>query len=390
MNQVQQRNRAALASGKTDIVVIGGYGSVGRTISMQLAKIFPGRVYAAGRSLQSAQRFSDETGGRVKPMQWAVGSDAPKRDLSSIALIVMCLDQDEPGLIEQCLQEGTHYMDITAKVDFLLKAGRVDVPEPQAAAVLSVGLAPGLTNLLAAKAAAALDETDKIEISLMLGLGEHHGKAAVEWTIDSMGADFEVAETDRLRKVRSMTDGITANFGGGLGRKRVYRFPFSDQRTLPGTLDVSDVSTRLGFDVNGIARVAAGLRRLGIFRLLRWSPLRTLSVKLAGALHAGSEQFAVRVVAYGRSNGRPAEAGCTIRGIRQSDMTARVAAHTAEMLVNRPELRGVLHLEQLLDADAVWAAVRTQSASELEVDLLFEVPEVLAEGPVRLPTRRGV
>ncbi|WP_051507230.1 saccharopine dehydrogenase NADP-binding domain-containing protein [Saccharibacillus sacchari] len=378
MNHIQRSNGTALSLGKTDIVVIGGYGSVGRTISMQLANQFPGRVYAAGRSLRSAQRFSEETDGRVKPMQWAVGSDASKRDLSSIALIVMCLDQDEPGLVEQCLEEGTHYMDITAKVDFLLKAGRLAVPSPKAAAVLSVGLAPGLTNLLAAKAAAALDETDRIEISLMLGLGEHHGKAAVEWTIDSMGADFEVAEADRLRKARSMTDGITAEFGGKLGRKRVYRFPFSDQRTLPGTLRVSDVSTRLGFDVNGVARAAAGLRRLGVFRLLRWPPMRALSVKLAGALHAGSEQFAVRVVAYGRSNGRLAESGCTIRGIRQSDMTARVAAHTAEMLLARPELRGVVHLEELLDADSVWSAVRTESASELEANLSFEIPEVSA------------
>lgn len=390
MNRIQQSDGTALAPGKTDIVVIGGYGSVGRTISMQLAKQFPGRVYAAGRSLQSAQRFSEETSGRVKPMQWAVGSDAPERDLSSIALIVMCLDQDEPGLVEQCLEEGTHYMDITAKVDFLLKAGRLSVPSPKAAAVLSVGLAPGLTNLLAAKAAAALDKTDRIEISLMLGLGEHHGKAAVEWTIDSMGAEFEVAEADRLCKVRSMTDGITAEFGGKLGRKRVYRFPFSDQRTLPGTLGVPDVSTRLGFDVNGIARTAAGLGRLGIFRWLRWSPMRTLSVRLAGALHAGSEQFAVRVVAYGRSNGRSAESGCTIRGIRQSDMTARVAAHTAEMLLARPKLRGILHLEELLDADSVWSAVRTESASELEMDLSFEITEISTARQGRMPTRRGV
>ncbi|CAM3957527.1 saccharopine dehydrogenase NADP-binding domain-containing protein [Saccharibacillus endophyticus] len=390
MNHIQRSYSAALSPGKTDIVIIGGYGSVGRTLSLQLAKRFPGHVYAAGRSLESAQRFSKETGGLVKPMQWAVGSDAPKKDLSSIALIVMCLDQDEPGLVEQCLEEGTHYMDITAKVDFLLKAGRLSIPSPKAAAVLSVGLAPGLTNLLAAKAAAALDDTDRIEISLMLGLGEHHGKAAIEWTIDSMGADFEVAEADRLRKVRSMTNGITAEFGGKLGRKRVYRFPFSDQRTLPGTLGVSDVSTRLGFDVNGIARAAAGLRRLGVFRLLRWPPMRALSVKLAGALHAGSEQFAVRVVAYGRSNGRSAASGCTIRGIRQSDMTARVAAYTAETLLARPELRGVLHLEELLDADTVWSVVRTDSASELEVDLSFEAPEASDASQVRIPTRRGV
>lgn len=47
--------------------------------------------------------------------------------------------------------------------------------------MLSIGLAPGLTNLLAAHAHRLLDEVTELDIFIMLGLGDRHGKAAMEW-----------------------------------------------------------------------------------------------------------------------------------------------------------------------------------------------------------------
>lgn len=48
------------------------------------------------------------------------------------------------------------------------------------------------------------------------------------------------------------------------------------------------------------------------------------------------------------------------------------AVHTAEMLLARPEPRGVVYLEELPDADCVWPAVRTEPASQSEMNLFFE------------------
>lgn len=49
---------------KRKIVVVGGYGQVGKVICEEMAKIYPYKVYAAGRSLQKAKQFSIETEGR--------------------------------------------------------------------------------------------------------------------------------------------------------------------------------------------------------------------------------------------------------------------------------------------------------------------------------------
>ncbi|MFM9329790.1 hypothetical protein [Paenibacillus mesotrionivorans] len=50
------------------IVVVGGYGQVGQSVSRLLAERFPGKVYAAGRNLIKAEQFCSATDGAVKPM----------------------------------------------------------------------------------------------------------------------------------------------------------------------------------------------------------------------------------------------------------------------------------------------------------------------------------
>ena len=47
------------------ILVVGGYGYVGRTISIILASQFPSRVIGAGRDIRKAEKLSQETSGKV-------------------------------------------------------------------------------------------------------------------------------------------------------------------------------------------------------------------------------------------------------------------------------------------------------------------------------------
>ena len=47
------------------ILIVGGYGNVGRVIASDLADTFPGRVIVAGRNQQKAQAFAATTNGKV-------------------------------------------------------------------------------------------------------------------------------------------------------------------------------------------------------------------------------------------------------------------------------------------------------------------------------------
>ncbi len=96
-------------------------------------------------------------------------------------------------------------------------------------AVLSIGLAPGLTNLISLHAKNLMDQVDNIDISIMLGMGDQHGKAAIEWTVDNLGMNFDVVKEGRKVAVASFTEAIKTDFGARLGRRKAYRFNFSER-----------------------------------------------------------------------------------------------------------------------------------------------------------------
>src|SRR3712207_6913982 len=73
------------------IVVVGGYGAVGRTLCAELAGRFPGRVFAAGRNLGKAEAFSREMGGRVLPLRLDRKSTRLNSSHANISYAVFCL-----------------------------------------------------------------------------------------------------------------------------------------------------------------------------------------------------------------------------------------------------------------------------------------------------------
>lgn len=362
---------------KKHIVVIGGYGHVGAQICRRLGGKYPGRVYAAGRNLDRAERFSQETGGQVKPMRFNRDVSADWDWLKTTKLVIVCIDQENTELAEACLTNGTDYIDITANGSFLAQLEQLNDEACRGTGLLSVGLAPGLTNLLAQKADQALDETSRIDIAIMLGLGDSHGKAAIEWTVDHLNMVYDVKENGCLMEVSSFTDGRRTNFGGRLGRRTAYRFPFSDQVTLPGTLAVPSVSTRLCFDSRPATALIAAMQKIGTVKLLNNKGIRDLAVRMLGALNIGSAQYAVKVDAEGLKNGRSAGTGIALFGENESFITAQTAAAAASALYTGSFPHGIYHLEQLfeLEWEGMQSCLKQKETGEqfvISFDILLE------------------
>ncbi|MGG1658339.1 saccharopine dehydrogenase family protein [Brevibacillus sp. NRS-1366] len=334
---------------KDTIIVVGGYGHVGATICKELGEAYPGKVYAAGRNRMRAEAFCRETDGNVLPLQLDISKPIEANLLlESVKLVVMCLDQTDTAFAEACLRSGTHYMDVSANGAFL---SRLELwgesGESVGTGVLSIGLAPGLTNLLASEAQQLLDDVTDIGITIMLGLGDKHGRAAIEWTVDNLCTRFEVTKNHRRETAASFTDGKLVDLGTELGRKKAYRFPFSDQQTLARTLGVPTVSTRLCFDQDWMSRVVAGLRTIGICGLLKQSGVRRAAIEAFEKWKLGDDRFAIKIETRGRAGNNEATVECLLHGKDQSKMTAKVAAEVAKSLYSTGFSPGVYHIEQL-------------------------------------------
>jgi len=334
------------------ILVVGGYGYVGRTISTILANQFPRRVIAAGRDIRKAEKLSQETSGKVLPLALDVfDPDANiEKVLEGVSLVIMCLDQTDTRIVERIIQNGVDYIDITASSGFLASLEKFDGPakESGSSVILSVGLEPGLTNLLAACAAKTLDNVHHIDIFVMLGMGDAHGDAAIRWTLENINTDFTVLEKGTEKSVRSFEDAKRTRLPG-VGERTAYRFDFPDQHSLPKTLGVDSLSSRLCFDLESVTNTFAALKTMGVLRILRCRKAKDLVVALLKRLRFGTDLFVLKVEASGRKKGEDMRVNIAIRGAGEAHQTGVVAAEVARRLYSDGCPAGVFHIEQLFE-----------------------------------------
>jgi hypothetical protein len=278
-----------------------------------------------------------------------------------VALVLVCLDQTDTDFVEQCLARGLCYLDISADYAFLSQVERLDGVARKAGgtALLSIGVAPGLTNLLAAHAYAQMERVDRIDILLELGLGDHHGQAAVEWMFDNLDATYEVRENGRAKSVRSFGESLRLCLPGASARA-AYRFNFSDQHVIGRTLDVPSVSTWIRFEDRLSTWAFAKSSRMGLGRLLRRRWWRRLAVWLFMNVHLGSAMCGVAVRATGRTRDGAKSLTLGVTGRKEALMTAIIAAETVRQAITRDLPPGVHHSEQAIEFEPVIAALQRE------------------------------
>jgi hypothetical protein len=171
-------------------------------------------------------------------------------------IVVVCLDQDNASFAAHVLGRRKTYVDITASDALFqqIEALQNLAVEHQGQAVLSVGLAPGLTNLMAAACLERLDETRKVRIGIMLGLGDEHGDAAIDWTFQNLLS----AQPSRL-----------AQIGFGIPPKTYPAIPFdfADQHVIRRRHHIPDTLTYLS-----LVPATTGRALFGMIPILRKFP----------------------------------------------------------------------------------------------------------------------
>ena len=333
---------------------------MGRSIAERLAPLFPGRVTVAGRNLDKAMAAAALVGHGAEGRAVDIFAAHNAVALDDVALVVVCLDQTDTRFVEQCLGRAIHYVDISADDGFLSEVEKLGelAKRNGVTAMLSVGVAPGLTNMLAARARERMERVDRIDILLEFGLGDHHGQAAVEWLFDNLDVKYEVKESGRPRTVRSFGESINVRLPGQQAERPAYRFNFSDQHVIGRTLDVPAVSTWVRFDDRVSTWLFAKSSQLGLGRLLRRRWWRKIAVWLFLNVHMGSDVCGVAARVTGRTKDGAETLTLGLIGRKEGLMTAIVAAETARQMLSGEPVPGVLHSGRAIALDAVVSALK--------------------------------
>lgn len=328
------------------VLVVGGYGAVGTAVTSCLGGWFPGRVVPAGRDAERVRRLDGVRVDAGDPEEFRRVLDR----LGDVAAVVLCVEPPDAEVARVCLERGVHLVDVGATAGLLDAVAGLDpvAVSAGATAVLSVGVAPGLTNLLARRAHEAVGGARRIDLTLLFGTGEHHGTDALRWTLAGLSEPVRAAP----RRVRLP----------GHGTRTAHPFPFSDQHTLPRTLGVPRVTTRLCLDSRPLTAALFAARRAGLAGPLARPVVQRRLARALGRVRVGGDGFVVRVDAWGGGAWRGDAAPCgrraswgesdrhaayALTGRGQSRVTGLVAAHAVRVLMDGALPPGVRHVEEL-------------------------------------------
>ncbi|MCA9688533.1 MAG: saccharopine dehydrogenase NADP-binding domain-containing protein [Nannocystaceae bacterium] len=321
------------------VIVVGGYGQVGRRIARGLIDCAR-EVVVAGRSERRSRRAAHELGCRGATLD--VGEPGTWASAVGVAgAVVVCVDQTDDAFARWVLERGVDYIDITAGDAFLRKVERLD-PIARGAgstALLSVGLAPGVTNLLVKDCVDRLDSAEHARIALLLGVGERHGDAGIEWTLD------------QLARVSPIASLVPVRYPGSAASTVAVPLEIADQHVVLRTQQLRSAETVVTLESSRWTRVAVALGPS-----LRWSSVRALVRYLLPRVRLGSERCAVVVEVRGALASAPHVTRGGFVGAREVEVTARVAAKITDALAERRR-PGVFHIDQLFDLKDIRAHV---------------------------------
>jgi saccharopine dehydrogenase-like NADP-dependent oxidoreductase len=348
---------------KDKILVVGGYGQVGKYVTLKLLEIFPNKIIVAGRSLEKAIDFANEHNNAFEILQLDIYDANNFEDaLKNINIVVMCLTPKNIAFAEYCIKHGIHYIDISPFDNVLktIKDFSKEAADNHSTCVLGVGIAPGLSNLLVKKLHAQFDTLRDVKISLLLGVGEHHGEDGVKWLLDNINQNFTLKINDTEKSFSPFIQKNKTTFMNPLGKRSAYRFNLADQFIVIQTLHVDNASSYFSYDSKFITTYISVLKRIGIFRLLKFKIMYRIMLKIFVAvlslirkLKMGTDIYGIQIDVTGIKDGKTFPCSIGTIGNNNSLLTGHIAAFVAAKLASGKYSSGVFYLEELFSLDDI-------------------------------------
>lgn len=356
------------------VLIIGGYGQVGKVICNSLAEVLPGRVIAAGRSLDNAKSYTSTTMGKIIPMQLDIYNiDVSDKIFNEVYIVIMCLDQKNISFVKKCIQNAVHYIDISPSYNTLSQIEVLDLQAKRnkSTIVLGVGLAPGLSNLLVKQSKSYFDTINSVDLYLMLGIGEKHGKDGVEWLLNYINSEYCIVENNISKRVKSFEDCKKTIFDKKQGLRSTYRFDLADQHIIQKLLKIESVSSRFCYDSVFITQAVAVFKKIGFLKLLKFRWMKKLYfiilnniLNIFQKLHIGSDLYSVKIDVHGVRNNKNHSFQATISGNNNTMMTGSIASIVTKELFSNKYPGGVFYIEQLFNLESIM--------TNLEIDYIYD------------------
>jgi lysine 6-dehydrogenase len=235
-------------------IAVLGAGAMGSAAAMLLARHDDVDLLVLDVDERRAARVAERAGAEGRGLDAHAGGLGSA--LEGVAAVAACLPYRlNLEVMEAALAAGCHYADLGGLYHVTLKQWELDLRfrEAGVSAVMGIGSAPGITNVLARFGADRLDEGSVRSIDLVNGaidLSEGGGEFGVPYSAETILDEFTlpaiVFEDGRLREVEAGSGVIDWAFPEPIGMQPAMYTLHSEPATLPRTIPgVRNVRWRL-------------------------------------------------------------------------------------------------------------------------------------------------
>lgn len=320
------------------IMVVGGYGDVGKAAVTELLRASSNQIVIGGRSKQKGEQLLKELKeANLSFQRIDIYEEATyQHQLQEITTVIMCLSPKTIDFAAYCLQSGINYLDISASNQTTAELFDLDSSQIKAVGLLGIGICPGLSTLLVKQLAVAFDQIDQIELSLLLGMGDHFGDDALNWLLTNLSQPFRWYNKGNWVKVKSFQGKKKVPSGPDGKSFTAYTFNLADQQIISQDFKNSEVATYFAIDEKKLLFLLMLLTKINFFKLLKYPKIYQLVLRFAALSQQTTSQstdlFSIHVKLKGTKAGKASIREETILGKNSSEMTGKIAAHSALLL----------------------------------------------------------
>lgn len=171
------------------ILVIGGYGEVGRHVAERILTMGSAEVSVAiaGRDRRKADALAAKLGQRAQAMTLdATDADAVGRDVAASRVVILCTEAGSDVVTEYFIKARVPLASVAASSSILRSLASRNLAAQSAGVTLvkDVGLAPGLIQMIAIECFEPADETTCITLIVELCVIGRHRWEAIAWIFE--------------------------------------------------------------------------------------------------------------------------------------------------------------------------------------------------------------
>ena len=237
------------------VLIIGGYGRIGRSVARDLANYTNSEITITGRKLKV--NLKELSISRVKYLALDLADKERVKNIinsynkSSENLVIHCAGPfhgRDANILKNCIEAGINYVDISDSRHFTYKALEYskDAQKAGVTAIINTGIFPGISNSLSRQSIEQFDEPEEIHLSYVVGGSGGAGVTVMRTTFLGLQNNFDAWVNGKWQSVKPYSDREVIKFPPPYGKIGVYWFDMPESLTLATSFPVKTVTTKFG------------------------------------------------------------------------------------------------------------------------------------------------